>query len=241
MEVVERCANITSPSCDVTHLRIDLAETYELQLVGSRGNATLVRCFGSIFPELDSELVSVCRLHTATKGIAVSGPGGREVCRGASESGPVRALGLPPWPGPSAPPSLGFPVQNLGRSPGLFDDCRCPWKADVQALAPAAGRFVFQPVRERGAGLRGLVSERPPGSGPVFSSELQPFPEAAPGSRLPRAGAGLPEVCSPGAVPPSPFRRLESAARPVSVALSWAPSLSRCPNLQAVAMRKGQF
>lgn len=56
MEVVERCANITSPSCDVTHLRIDLAETYELQLVGSRGNATLVRCFGSIFPELDMHL-----------------------------------------------------------------------------------------------------------------------------------------------------------------------------------------
>ncbi|XP_036921174.1 interferon alpha/beta receptor 2 [Sturnira hondurensis] len=56
MEIVEHCANITSLSCDVTHLWEDLSEMYEVQLVGSRGNATLVRCFSSIFPELDMHL-----------------------------------------------------------------------------------------------------------------------------------------------------------------------------------------
>ncbi|KAF6119072.1 interferon alpha and beta receptor subunit 2 [Phyllostomus discolor] len=53
MEVVEHCANITRPSCDVTNLWMDVSETYELQLVGSRGNATVVQCFRSVFPELD--------------------------------------------------------------------------------------------------------------------------------------------------------------------------------------------
>lgn len=56
MEVVERCANLTRPSCDVTHLSMDVSEMYELQLVGSRGNATLVRCFHSVFPEMDMRL-----------------------------------------------------------------------------------------------------------------------------------------------------------------------------------------
>ncbi|XP_036983055.2 interferon alpha/beta receptor 2 isoform X2 [Artibeus jamaicensis] len=56
MEIIEHCTNITSPSCDVSHLWTDVSEIYELQLVGSRGNATLVRCFGSIFPELDMYL-----------------------------------------------------------------------------------------------------------------------------------------------------------------------------------------
>ncbi|XP_045708430.1 interferon alpha/beta receptor 2 isoform X2 [Phyllostomus hastatus] len=56
MEVVEHCANITSLSCDVTDLWADVSEMYELQLVGSRGNATAVQCFRNIFPELDMRL-----------------------------------------------------------------------------------------------------------------------------------------------------------------------------------------
>ncbi|KAM5332551.1 interferon alpha/beta receptor 2 [Glossophaga mutica] len=55
-EIVEHCANITSPSCDVTNLWMDVSEMYDFWLVGSRGNATLVHCFVSIFPELDMHL-----------------------------------------------------------------------------------------------------------------------------------------------------------------------------------------
>uniref|UniRef100_K9J1L3 Interferon alpha/beta receptor 2 n=1 Tax=Desmodus rotundus TaxID=9430 RepID=K9J1L3_DESRO len=55
-EIVEHCTNITSLSCDLTHLWVDMSETYELWLVGSQGNATPVHCFGSIFPEVDMDL-----------------------------------------------------------------------------------------------------------------------------------------------------------------------------------------
>ncbi|XP_054433885.1 interferon alpha/beta receptor 2 isoform X2 [Pteronotus mesoamericanus] len=53
MEVVQHCANITRPSCDVTHVWAEMSEMYHLRLVGSRGNATLVNCSGSIFPDTD--------------------------------------------------------------------------------------------------------------------------------------------------------------------------------------------
>ena len=173
-EIVEHCTNITSLSCDLTHLWVDMSETYELWLVGSRGNATPVHCFGSIFPEVDSELISVCYLHTAIKAIAISLPCGRQVCKGAFELGP----GL--WPDPSAPPSLDFPMQEVGQSPGLLEDWRCLWKADIQALGPSTGRFVFQLNRKWGAGLHGLVSEQSQLSGPVFSLVLQPLPGIVP-------------------------------------------------------------
>lgn len=56
LELVPECANITRPSCDLTHHWRSLAEMYLPRLVGSRGSATLVDCGGSIYPDVDMTL-----------------------------------------------------------------------------------------------------------------------------------------------------------------------------------------
>ncbi|XP_059542323.1 interferon alpha/beta receptor 2 isoform X2 [Myotis daubentonii] len=53
LELVPGCANITRPSCDVTHAWRSLVETYLPWVIGSRGSATLVNCMGKVSPVLE--------------------------------------------------------------------------------------------------------------------------------------------------------------------------------------------
>ncbi|XP_019482506.1 PREDICTED: interferon alpha/beta receptor 2 isoform X1 [Hipposideros armiger] len=56
MKAVKDCANITGSFCDLTDVWENMSENYIPRLVGSRGNATLVNCSGSIFPPLNMSL-----------------------------------------------------------------------------------------------------------------------------------------------------------------------------------------
>lgn len=53
LELVPGCANITRPSCDVTHAWRSLVEMYLPWVIGSRGSATLVNCVGKVSPVLE--------------------------------------------------------------------------------------------------------------------------------------------------------------------------------------------
>lgn len=55
LKLVPECANITRPSCDLTHEWHSLAEMYLLWVIGSRGSTTLVNCMGQVYLPLESE------------------------------------------------------------------------------------------------------------------------------------------------------------------------------------------
>ncbi|EPQ04271.1 Interferon alpha/beta receptor 2 [Myotis brandtii] len=50
LQLVPECANITRPSCDLTHEWHSLDEMYLPWVIGSRGSATLVNCVGKVSP-----------------------------------------------------------------------------------------------------------------------------------------------------------------------------------------------
>uniref|UniRef100_G1PFY8 Interferon alpha/beta receptor 2 n=1 Tax=Myotis lucifugus TaxID=59463 RepID=G1PFY8_MYOLU len=50
LQLVPECANITRPSCDLTHQWHNLNEMYLPWVIGSRGSATLVNCAGMVSP-----------------------------------------------------------------------------------------------------------------------------------------------------------------------------------------------
>lgn len=232
MKTVPSCTNITRPSCDLTYEWGNTAETYVTRVVGLQEDTELVSCSGTIFPDTDSELISVCRLHRVIK-VILTFP-----CREVGRSARVRSAGAGS-PAGSARPGSGAP--STASAPLCLGFLAGEWGsacAGQRSLRACGGQTFGQSHRHslvcfptrREVGSR--VTRPVTGLSPL-SGQCLLHTEHCSASPIPSCSCWTCEHVGRGAWDCSPGGPVPSFPAGVG-ALSQAPSLLHCPDLRPV-------